>query len=621
MPIRLSGLSSGLDTESIIKDLMSAQSLKVTKIQNKKTKLGWKEEKWQDLNKKIYNLYTGELSKLKLQSSYLTKQVTTSDSSKATITASSSVPTGTHSLEISSVASSQFVTGEKIDTLTVDGVTVKGSDITSNTKLTALGVSVGTIFTIDTKEGGAKEFSVDASTKISDFTKFAKEQGVNLTYDTTNQRFFASSVESGSDHAFSLTSKTATPDAATYLGNLKKAVGFDHLTTAQKETITDALNTISTEADTSSNDYVAAMKTLNLYADAYKKTADTPDVDESSDKFASELQKNIEDNLKIQDFDIKLDVITENTTKLKDSFNDTGKSALTIMGLGEIQKDGVVSGTSKANFVKAENCVVVYNKTTFESGSNTMTVNGLTINAVEVTDSPMKINITNNTDNVYDMIKGFTKTYNSILKEANDLYYAGTAKGYDVLSDEERDAMTDEQIEKWETKIKDSLLRNDTTLGSLRSALTTITSTNVTVNGKSYSLSSFGIGTADYTEKGLLHIDGNSEDSKSSDKPDKLMAAISADPDLVMDVFTEIGNQLYKTLTDKMASSKLSSALTFYNDKQITSQKSSYEKEIAKWEEKLSDMEDRYYSKFSAMETALAKLNSQTSYFSSMFSS
>ena len=39
MAIRMSGLMSGMDTEAIVKELMSAQSLKKTKFVQAKTKL------------------------------------------------------------------------------------------------------------------------------------------------------------------------------------------------------------------------------------------------------------------------------------------------------------------------------------------------------------------------------------------------------------------------------------------------------------------------------------------------------------------------------------------------------------------------------------------------------
>ena len=75
----------------------------------------------------------------------------------------------------------------------------------------------------------------------------------------------------------------------------------------------------------------------------------------------------------------------------------------------------------------------------------------------------------NDTDAVYDSIKSYIKEYNDLLKTMNEYYYASTAKGYDPLTDDEKEAMTDDQVEQWETKIKDSLLRRDDTISSLLS--------------------------------------------------------------------------------------------------------------------------------------------------------
>ena len=124
---------------------------------------------------------------------------------------------------------------------------------------------------------------------------------------------------------------------------------------------------------------------------------------------------------------------------------------------------------------------------------------------------------------------------------------------------------------------------------------------------------------SDYTEKGLLHIDGDSDDSASSGNPDKLKKAIADDPELVMEVLSGIGKELYDNLSKKMGASSLSSALTLYNDKEIANQKKAYEKEIKKWEKRLEEMEERWYQKFAAMEKAMAKFDSQTSFISGLF--
>ena len=70
MPIRMSGLITGLDTEGIIKELMSAQSLKKTKVVKEKTKLEWKQAKWSDLNKKLTNLYNNYVHNIQSKSMF-----------------------------------------------------------------------------------------------------------------------------------------------------------------------------------------------------------------------------------------------------------------------------------------------------------------------------------------------------------------------------------------------------------------------------------------------------------------------------------------------------------------------------------------------------------------------
>ena len=262
--------------------------------------------------------------------------------------------------------------------------------------------------------------------------------------------------------------------------------------------------------------------------------------------------------------------------------------------------------------IAAKNSKVIYNGVELTDVSNTIEVNGLTLELTGVTDKPVTCNVTRDTEEAYNTIKNFVKKYNEILKEMNDLYYADSAKGYDPLSDEEKEVMSDSQIEKWENKIKDSILRRDSTLGSLTTAMKSALQTTVEVNGKHYSLSSFGVGTSSvYTEKGLLHINGDPDDASVSSKENKLQKALNEDPDLVMQVFTGVAKELYSTMQDKMKKTSLSSALTFYNDKDIKNQITTINKKIKKQESALIDLENKYYKQFSAMEKAMAKLQSQ----------
>ena len=120
-------------------------------------------------------------------------------------------------------------------------------------------------------------------------------------------------------------------------------------------------------------------------------------------------------------------------------------------------------------------------------------------------------------------------------------------------------------------------------------------------------------------QQNAYHIDGDEDDANSSGNADKLMTAITNDPDTVINFMQGLAENLYDSIHKKMQTSSLSSIYTVYNDKEMASEYSDYTSIIKKWEEKLQDKEDYYYKKFSSMETALSKLNSQTSSLSGLF--
>ena len=62
MPIRLSGMVSGMDTETLVSALVSGYKLKKDNLVKAQTKLSWKQEKWKTMNTSIYSFYSGKLS-------------------------------------------------------------------------------------------------------------------------------------------------------------------------------------------------------------------------------------------------------------------------------------------------------------------------------------------------------------------------------------------------------------------------------------------------------------------------------------------------------------------------------------------------------------------------------
>jgi flagellar hook-associated protein 2 len=263
-----------------------------------------------------------------------------------------------------------------------------------------------------------------------------------------------------------------------------------------------------------------------------------------------------------------------------------------------------------------------YNNTVLTSSSNEVTINGLTMTLKGADENKaINITVTQDTEAIYDKVKDFIKKYNKLLLEMNEKVSAERLKGYEPLTSEEKKAMSDDDVKLWEDKIKKSLLRRDNTLSSvidsMRSILTS--SSGVETNGFDYKyLSELGIATGDYKEKGLLHIDGDEDDPLYAVKKNKVKEAIEKDPEKVAELLNALGDKLYNTMQDQMKSTKMSSALTFFNDKQMSKQIDDYEDKIYDLEKRLAIVEQRYYSQFAAMEKAIQQMNNQSASLVSM---
>lgn len=754
MAIRMSGLSSGLDTEAIVGALMSAQSLKKTKLTQEKTKLEWKQTKWKELNTKLYKLYTEQVSKLQLQSSYMTKKASCSDETKAKITATTKAVNGSYTLEIQNIATSQYLTGSKIN---ADKGSTKMVDLDSSLLNKEIKVKVGD------KES---KFTIKEDTTIDGFTSQLQKAGLNANFDTNQQRIFISSKDSGLANAFSITTSGVSNSEVSARKNLKDAVDYANMSSANKTIVDEAMAALETsgvdtdaykkalddiagavlsdrteKAEAGAAKYVKA----KLYSDNYatyetkaqkdlKSTYFTDDgevKDELKTKYAEEFnlytqeekeklgvenmteeeyvnwrankvydeavakqadsdttsfvntQVSSDENTKLaikeaayagktedeiraldskallkyygtgNDTDpLTISAIEGTSTFTKDSIKtdisgvvrdyasvtdrtyDLNGSALACIGLADlvVDSDGKVTVNGNADgtlpkgmaLVEASDSKILLNGAEMTSSSSTVSANGLNIELTGLTKTsgPITFSVSSDTDAVYKSIKNFLTEYNSLIKEMNELYTADSAKGYEPLTSEQKKDMSEDDIKLWEDKIKASLLRSDSSLGTVRNAMKNAMMSQVTYNGKTYSLSSFGISTStDYTEGGQYHIYGDSEDSVYADKTDKLKKALEEDPDTVVNVLSNIFGNLRKTMSDKMAASKVSSTQTFYSDIKMKDDIKDYEKQIKEWETKLADMEDAYYRKFTAMETALAKLQSQQSSLSGLLGS
>lgn len=716
MGIRMSGLSSGMDTEAIVKELMSAQSLKKNKVVKAKTKLEWTQTKWADLNTKLTGLYNNFVTKMQLSTAYKTKKTTISDTSKASVSAKTNAVNGSYTMEVKNIATAQYLTGAKIDASATD----KLVDLDSSLLNKEISITTG---------GTTTKFAVTADTTLKDFTSALQNAGLNASFDDAQKRIFISSKDSGVANTFSISTSGLSNAEVTARGALCEAAGYSNMSNTNKASFDEAMQALQTSgvgtddynkaldtiaklsydtkkasADTAAETYVKAKlysekyseyeekareslkntyldddgnlktgKTQEDYDKAVAKKADTDTVSYISSQLKeNDVKLQIEEaafsgktEADMADFSEKavskyyssgvkaftgMDGVDEDSEKTRmaaytekyasvtDRNEALSSSALTSLGLADISvdADGKVTVNGGANdstntsiptgmaLIEGSDSKIILNGAELTSSSSVVSANGLEISLTSVTkeNESVTFSVATDTDAVYDSVKSFLKEYNSVMKEMNTLYNADSAKGYEPLTSQEKEAMSDDEVKEWETKIKNSLLRSDSTLGSIINAMRSAMQTTVEYDGGTYALSSLGIMTStDYTEGGLLHIYGDPDDSVYSAKDDKLKKALEENPDVVIATLTGVFGNLRQTMSDKMAGSKYSSSMTFYNDIKMKSDVKDYESDIKDWEDKLADMEDAYYSKFTAMETALAKLQSQQSTMSGLFGS
>ena len=748
MSIRLTGMASNLDTDSMVQELVKASSAKKETLEKEQTALGWKQTAWSDLNTKIYNFFNKTLDNMQYQGSYSKKSTTVADTSIATVVAGDSAVSGSQKLAVTQLATSGYLTGGKLS----------GSNTTSTTMAGLGAIAEGETAAIDVN---GTTINLNSSTTIESFVSQLNKAGVNASFDATNQRFFISAKESGADGDFTIaahdanglkalqsmklmTAEDATNNsdyakwanmsdealaAETATESTKRANAFynsvlslqssneelqkekeklaakksdylasDEYKNAMKETDPSGINTLEDnlmllkdkisviEEEMKSYEELTAKKGAGetLTAEEEAKLAElSTDEKKASWTSLDTYKKNLSTLQTSADYDtamanIDTTVATNNTTiaDYQKYYNTTtdaeGKvtASATDLMTNTVQTElenkrttaqeaiaaanGMTGDLSGAARIVGQDAKIQLNGAEFTSKTNSFTVNGLTITANALSDisstttkyydadgnevpegtagatakttnnyKTTAINTTDDVEGIYKMIKNFFSEYNTLINEMDSLYNASSSKGYEPLTSDEKDSMTDTEVEAWEKKIKDALLRKDSTLGTTINNMKMSMMSSFTVDGKTTNLASYGIETLSYflaedNEKGAYHIAGDSSDTNTSDEEDKLKTAIANNPSGVVSFFTQLATSLHDKLNSQMSRSTYSSFKKVYEDKKMQSEYDGYTTKIAAQEKKLTALEDRYYSQFTAMEVAMSKLNSQQSSLSSL---
>lgn len=499
--MRITGLASGMDTESIIKDLMKAQRIPLDKIMQKKQYMEWQRDDYRAANKKLFDFRNLTSDTMLRQSTYIKKTVTSSAPEDISVKNVNSKSDFTGKINVKQLAEAATIQS-------TDRVLASDADLTK--KLKDLNVQVPSTFTIKAikpdgtldKDGYVVKID-ENSTMQSVVDDINKNSGVNAFYDSFTGKMAFTAKNSG-----------------------------------------EIANTV----------------------DADGKVINNPS-------------------------EIVIEGDTNNFLKLDTAVATEGKNA-----------------------------IFVYNGLETQRQSNTFQINGFEVTLKKANNTDITFSSAPDTEKILESVTKFVDEYNKLIENLNKEIRETKYRDFQPLSSEQKADMKEKEIELWEEKAKSGTLRNDSVISSALSQLRSALNSAVSGVAGADRLSELGITTTNnYMDNGKLVIDET-----------KLREAISEDPNQVYELFAADGEKdsekglarrLVSILDDtrkkviEKAGTDSAVSTTFSLGRTLKG----YDDQITRFEDRLKTIESRYYKQFSAMESAILRANSQSSYLMNAF--
>jgi flagellar hook-associated protein 2 len=682
--MRIGGMASGMDIDSIVKDLMKAERIPLDKMVKKRQTLEWKRDDYRAMNTLLLD-FRSELSQFKLTSKYRARQTTSANESLVSTTATSGASQGSYTINnvISLASAASRVSGSSgsnNEKLSKAGETFdpKAGLYSQTAKLdnggtftwsqgvienqTVKAAADGTDFSFDTGTSTLKDLenmSVKVNGKSFEVVTAAPAEGLGsnqVLVDNTGNMTFGSTVKKDSSISVEYITINKTEDISTENPissvQLKKGSISSLTMTVNGKDFglgnTDAEG--NTELKAADGEVIGTLKKETgkiMFADEQAAgTVITADYTQNYSSFSvgshtkdgeKKVSFLVQGNESLNTVMSKVNQSDAGLTMFYDSFSD--RVTMTRKETGDFNQGGDEISTS-GDFINSlfkfgtatesggSNLEFEINGLSTQRTSNTFEMNGVTFNIKQTFSTPngVSTSVSNNTEDVFDNIVGFVNKYNELIGKINDKTSEEFYRSYGPLTDEEREAMTDKQVEMWEEKAKSGLLKRDSILTGALSKMRTdfyqpVENSDVASEFKQ--LASIGITTTpNYREGGKLVIDEA-----------KLRKALEEDPTSVENLFrggadstTEAGkgivNRLYDTVTGAMDSLKDKAGNSFSTNQQfsIGRELKNVTDRIDRFEDRLRQVEDRYWAQFTAMEKAVNKANSQSAYLMQQFS-
>jgi flagellar hook-associated protein 2 len=595
-PLRFSGLASGIDTESIVKKLMDAERIPLNKLGQKKQILEWRRDQYREINALLLS-FRDEVFKMKLQSSFLAKQVISTNESKLTATATANVGNATYTISEATLATAAYNSSSA-------AISLNSADKIDPTKSLW---SMRNKFAADPKdfnwvvENKSDSIAVSADGTEFRLSKGAIDQGTPITIKVTDS-------DNVQTEYTVYTDKTAF-DAA----NDDKGVYVDLET--GKLTFKQAIQSGS-KIDANYG-YKTFSFSITTYGEGGTEIKEDFTV-EGTESLNGVLSRINNSKLGvIAYYDVATDKISI-MRKVTGDFTDGAEIKVSGGFLNTVLK------LNEANEKGGTNAKVTINGLETEKYSNTFQINGVTFTLKDAIDSaaPVTISVSNDVNKNFETIKNFVDKYNELIEKINAKISEKRYRDYLPLTEEQKKELSDKEVELWEEKAKSGLLRGDAILSSAlsefrRTLYSEVGGLSVTNN----TLTEIGITTGAYQEQGKLYIDESKLKKALQDSPDEVMklftqsSNLDSEKGLAVRLYDNV-NKAINRLTEKAGRNLGFSTV----DKSLIGEElKDLDERINAFENRLKQVEDRYWRQFTAMEQAIQRANMQSGWLMQQF--
>lgn len=571
------GLSSGIDSETVIEGMLAKTQTKIDKQLGLKQQILWKQEIYRDVIGDIQSLQRKFFDNLNPKSNLLSKSFFSSQTVTSSSTSVQATSNQSTSSELVVDYISQLATGTKL--LSQKGVS---KDITLSVNPLALTSDSSINVTLD---GITKSIKLVGSNETEVLNQ--------LQLDLNNQ--FGTGIVVASDGTISTIASRQVSIGGTS-ENLE-AIGLFANTSNRVE-----LNT--------------QLKDLNL-----KQSLVGPDF---SFKING-IEFNFDETKSINEIIDTINQSNANVSLSYSNISDTFTLTSKTLGQGVLIDCEDISGNflnslfkvdmTEYNVVDGKNARLSVNGQEIERNSNSFEVNQFKLSLLSTNPNPSTLSAKNSVSQVVDIISKFVEDYNKLIDKVYNLTTEKSEyREYSPLTDTQKKDMSESEVELWEKKAKTGLVRSDTNLVSL---LTELRQSLFSQLDSSISLKDIGISSGSYSDRGKLSIDTTKLSSALENRMDEVQALFTNKENGLATRFNTILNKNVQTSIGNPGRLVLVAGIanTSTDEKNSLNERiKTIESTITNLQRMYDSQKERYWKQFTNLETAMSKLNSQSSW-------